>query len=288
MASRAISDPTWLSKSSGTKLTTHEKSRHQQKQDNFMGQLTGKRALVTGAEQGIGYATAEILIDAGCDIALHYYMGDEGPKKLVEFAKSRGQRAACFQADLIKEDAAKRCVADALSFLGGLDVLVNNVGGLVARKALVEVDMKFWQTVLDINLTTMILVTRECGPALWKSGSASVVNLASLAGRKGGHAGSLVYSMTKGAVLTFTRSLAAEWGPKGVRVNAVAPGLILGTRFHNTHTTPESATETIAGIPLGRAGTPDDVARAVVYLASEYDGFITGATLDINGGVYAA
>ena len=165
---------------------------------------------------------------------------------------------------------------------------MNNVGGLVARKALVEVDMKFWQTVLDINLTTMILVTRECGPALWKSGSASVVNLASLAGRKGGHAGSLVYSMTKGAVLTFTRALAAEWGPKGVRVNAVAPGLILGTRFHNTHTTPESATETIAGIPLGRAGTPDDVARAVVYLASEFDGFITGATLDINGGVYAA
>lgn len=253
-----------------------------------MGQLKGKRALVTGAEQGIGYATAEKLIEAGCDIALHYFMGDEGPKKLAELAKSRGQRVACFHADLTQEEAAKMCVAEAVSFLGGLDVLVNNVGGLVARKALAEVDMKFWQTVVDINLTTMILVTRECGPALWKSGSASVVNLASLAGRKGGHAGSLVYSMTKGAVLTFTRSLAAEWGPKGVRVNAVAPGLILGTRFHNTHTTSESANETIAGIPLGRAGAPEDVARAVVYLASEYDGFITGATLDINGGVYAA
>lgn len=253
-----------------------------------MEQLTGKRALVTGAEQGIGYATAEMLIEAGCDVALHYYMGEEGPKKLAEFAKSRGQRAAYFQADLTREEAVKQCVADALSFLGGLDVLVNNVGGLVARKAFVEVDMKFWQTVLDINLTTMILVTRECGPALWKSGSASVVNLASLAGRKGGHPGSLVYSMTKGAVLTFTRALASEWGPKGVRVNAVAPGLILGTRFHNQFTTKESADETIKGIPLGRAGDVHDIARAIVFLASEYDGFITGATLDINGGVYAA
>ncbi len=89
-------------------------------------------------------------------------------------------------------------------------------------------------------------------------------------------------------MLTWTRALAAELAPKGIRVNAVAPGFILGTRFHSTHTTEEAARKTIEAIPLGRAGTPDDVARAVVYLASEYDGFITGATLDINGGVYAA
>jgi 3-oxoacyl-[acyl-carrier protein] reductase len=253
-----------------------------------MGNLKGKRALVTGAEQGIGYATAEMLIEAGCDIALHYFAGDEGPKALAEIAKAKGQRAIWLQADLTQEEATKKCVADAISFLGGMDVLINNVGGLIGRKALVEVDMKFWQTVLDVNLKTMILVTRECAPALWKSGSASVVNLASLAGRKGGHSGSLVYSMTKGAVLTFTRALAQEWGPKGVRVNAVAPGLILGTRFHNTFTTKESAEETIQGIPLGRAGNIYDVARAIAFLASEYDGFISGETIDINGGVYSA
>ncbi|MDA8611908.1 SDR family oxidoreductase [Flavobacteriaceae bacterium] len=116
--------------------------------------------------------------------------------------------------------------------------------------------------------------------------NSSIVNLASLAGRKGGHPGSLVYATSKGAILTYTRALSTELGPKGIRVNAVAPGLILGTSFHNTHTTKESAAATTASIPIGRAGNADDVARAVLYLASEYDGFITGATLDINGGVY--
>lgn len=133
----------------------------------------------------------------------------------------------------------------------------------------------------------MLNVTQAALPYIKeaKEGS-SIVNLASLAGRCGGHSGSLVYSMTKEAVLTWTRSLAAELGEFGVRVNAVAPGLVLGTRFHNQHTTKESADATVKGIPLGRAGDPDDVARAIVYLASEYDGFISGATLDINGGVY--
>lgn len=109
-----------------------------------------------------------------------------------------------------------------------------------------------------------------------------------LAGRKGGHPGSLVYSTCKGAVITWTRALSNELAPKGIRVNAVAPGLILGTRFHATHTTKESAEETVKGIPLGRAGSPEDVARTILFLASEYDGFITGATIDINGGVYCA
>lgn len=253
-----------------------------------MGSLVGKRALVTGASQGIGKAVAEGLLRAGCDIAIHSFSAGEGVEALLELARSLGRKAQAFQADLMDEGAAVAMVAEATAFLGGLDVLVNNAGGLVARRSVEQVDLPFWQHVIDLNMTTMMLVTREAVPYLARVNGASIVNIASLAGRKGGHGGSLVYSMTKGAVLTFTRALSSELGPKGVRVNAVAPGLILGTLFHDTHTSRESAEQTIATIPLGRAGSVEDVARPVVYLASEYDGFITGATLDINGGVYCA
>jgi 3-oxoacyl-[acyl-carrier protein] reductase len=253
-----------------------------------MGNLKNKRAFVTGASQGIGAAIAEALIDAGADVCLHYFQSDATPRALAEKAKSVGQRALVLQADLRKESEAKQAVEQATEFLGGLEVLINNAGSLVGRRKLEEVDMEFWDEVIRINFTTMMLVTRAAAPTLVKAGASSIVNVASLAGRKGGHGGSLVYSSAKGAIITWTRALAAELGPQGVRVNCVAPGLILGTRFHDTHTTKESADETVRGIPLGRGGAAEDVARAVAYLASEYDGFISGATLDINGGVYCA
>lgn len=253
-----------------------------------MGSLNGKRAFITGASQGIGAAIAESLIDAGASVCMHYFQSDATPRALAEKATAKGQRALVLQADLRKEAEANAVVEQAADFLGGLDVLINNAGSLVARRKLEEVDMDFWDEVIRINLTTMMLVTRAAVPKLIAAGESSIVNIASLAGRKGGHGGSLVYSSAKGAMITWTRALAAELGPKGVRVNCVAPGLILGTRFHDTHTTKESADETVRGIPLGRGGYAEDIARPVVYLASEYDGFITGATLDINGGVYCA
>jgi 3-oxoacyl-[acyl-carrier protein] reductase len=253
-----------------------------------MGSLKGKRALVTGGGQGLGNAITEHLLEAGADVAVHYFSSEAGARELKSMAEGKGHRADIFRADLTKEAEAAALVNSAAQFLGGLDILVNNAGDLVQRRALQEVDLDFWQRVMDVNVTSMMLVTRASLPWLVKVGQASIVNLSSLAGRKGGHSGSLVYSSAKGAVLTWTRALANELAPKGVRVNAVAPGLILGTRFHDTHTTSASAQATIQQIPLGRAGTPADVARAVAFLASEYDGFITGATLDINGGVYAA
>lgn len=253
-----------------------------------MGNLSGKRALVTGGGQGLGYAVVKHLVDTGADVAIHYFSSETGARELKSLAEKKGRRAEIFRADLTKEAEATALVNNAANFLGGLDVLVNNAGDLVQRRWIQDVDAAFWERVMNVNVSSMLWVTRAAVPWLAKAGQASIVNLSSLAGRKGGHPGSLVYSTAKGAVLTWTRALANELAPKGIRVNCVAPGLILGTRFHNTHTTEASAQATIQQIPLGRAGTPEDVARAVVYLASEFDGFITGATIDINGGVYAA
>ncbi len=253
-----------------------------------MGKLTGKRVVVTGGGQGLGLGIVRGLIAEGCDLAIHYHTSREGAEELVAAATKENLKAQAFQADLTDEQAVRTFVKSTADFLGGIDILINNAGDLVARRKIDEIDLAFWEKVMNINLTSMLLVTRECVPHLRQNTASSIVNLASLAGRKGGHAGSLGYSTAKGATLTWTRSLASELAPDGIRVNAVAPGLILGTRFHETHTTKESADRTVAGIPLGRAGDPDDVARPVIFLASEYDGFITGATLDINGGVYSA
>ena len=244
--------------------------------------------MITGGGQGLGQAIARELLRHGCDLALHYFSSQTGAAQISAEAQAAGRRCAAFQADLTIEADATTMVAKAAGFLGGLDILVNNSGDLLARRRLDEIDTEFWQRSYNVNVTSMMYVTRAALPWLKQPGAASIVNLGSLAGRKGGHGGSLAYSTMKGAVITWTRALAAELGPAGIRVNALAPGLILGTRFHDTHTTGESARKTIEAIPLGRAGTSEDVARAAAFLASELDGFISGATLDINGGVYCA
>lgn len=257
-----------------------------------MSKLLGKRALVTAGAQGIGFAISQQLLRAGCDVFVHYRSSKDAARTLAAEAGKLGRRCGIATADLTETEECERLVSAALEFLGGLDVLINNAGSLIARRSLADADDSFWAETMSLNLGSARRITRVAAPHLAAAaktgGGASIVNLSSLAGRKGGHAGSLAYSTAKGAVLTFTRALAAELGPQGIRVNALAPGLILGTSFHTTHTTPEAARATVAGIPLGRAGNSDDVARAAVYLASEFDGFISGATLDINGGVYCA
>ena len=253
-----------------------------------MASLKGKRVLVTAGGQGLGKAISVELLKQGVSLAVHYRSSREGAEECVELAKSMGLKAVAVQGDLTLEADANRVVKESVDALGGLDVLVNNAGDLVGRRTLSEIDLEFWNRVLDVNFKSMMLITKAAAPHLKAAGQASIVNMASLAGRKGGHPGSLVYSSAKGAVLTWTRALSNELAPSGIRVNAVAPGFILGSSFHATHTTKDSADKTIAGIPLGRAGTPEDIARAVVFFASELDGFISGATLDVNGGVYCA
>jgi 3-oxoacyl-[acyl-carrier protein] reductase len=235
-------------------------------------------------------ATTQHFLRAGCDVFVHYHSSATAAKDAARSAEALGRRCATGTGDLTETEVCDRLVSEAVDFLGGLDVLINNAGSLIARRTFADADDDFWSQTMSLNIGSVRKVTRPAVPHLAAAaktgGGASIVNLSSLAGRRGGHAGSLAYSTAKGAVLTFTRALAAELGPQGIRVNALAPGLILGTRFHTTHTSTESANATIATIPLGRGGTADDIARAAVFLASEFDGFITGATLDINGGAY--
>ncbi|HYH02169.1 MAG TPA: SDR family oxidoreductase, partial [Bacillota bacterium] len=233
------------------------------------------------------------LAKQGAKVAVHWHRtspetGSEVEESLVQRIKALGSEVVHFQGDLNDEEQVRQLVANTAAALGGLDILVNNVGDMVRRQPLAGMEYAFFQEVMDVNVKTMLTVTREALPYLAKAQGASVVNLSSLAGRKGGAGGSLAYSTAKGAVVTFTRALAAEVAAQGIRVNCVAPGLILNTKFHATYSSAEAIQNTIAGIPLGRAGAPEDVARAVAFLASEYDGFITGVSLDINGGVYMA
>ena len=210
-------------------------------------------------------------------------------ESLESLASREGTKMAAIQADLTSREACRKVIDEACSKLGPLHSVINNAGSLIERRSIEELDSEFLARTLDLNIASTIWITQAAVPVLatQKEGS-SIVNLSSLAGRKGGHSGSIAYSTSKGSIITWTRHASNELGNRGIRVNCVAPGLILGTSFHDTFTTKESADKTIESIPLGRAGSPDDVARAVLYLASEYDGFISGITLDINGGAYVA
>ncbi|MBA7591108.1 3-oxoacyl-[acyl-carrier-protein] reductase FabG [subsurface metagenome] len=253
-----------------------------------MNSLKSKKALITGAASGIGRAITEELAKLGAEVFIHYFSSADTAETLVDQIRQNGGTAYTFGADLTKEDQVIKMFQAVGNHFGSMDILVNNTGDLVARHLLEDMSFDFYRQVLAVNLDSMMLVTRAAIPLMKDGGGTSIVNLASLAGRKGGHPGSLIYATAKGAVLTFTRALAIELAPQGIRVNAIAPGLILGSRFHEIHTTEEAKRQTIADIPLHRAGYCEDIARAAAFLASEYNGFITGATLDINGGVYMA
>jgi len=153
--------------------------------------LTNKNVLITAGAQGIGASITRHFIDSGANVAIHYYSSEATANELMEYALEKGQKAVIIQGDLTKEAAANTLVEKTIAAFGGLDILINNTGSLVARKMLNEITTEFWQQVMDINLTSMLFVTSAASPYLIKNENSSIVNLSSLAGRKGGHPGSL-------------------------------------------------------------------------------------------------
>jgi 3-oxoacyl-[acyl-carrier protein] reductase len=251
-----------------------------------MSQLNGQVALVTGAEVGIGRATALALAKAGADVAVHFYSDAAGADETVRAIEALGRRATAFGADLTKIADVKRAVGGADAAFGRIDILVNNAGGLLGRHSVTEMSEDFYHAVMNVNVLTTFLCCQAVAPGMIARRSGAIVNLTSLAAHNGGGPGASVYSAAKAAVLALTKAYAKELAPHGIRVNAVSPGLIGGTPFHKTFTAPEVFAATVKTIPLGRAGTPEDVANVITFLAGPDASYLAGETIEINGGMY--
>ncbi len=242
--------------------------------------LTGKTAIVTGGGRDIGAAAAKKLASEGANVAISYFESSKGADAVVAEIEGAGGKAIAVQADLNTQEGVDTLVGATVSAFGGIDVLVNNAGGLVARKTMAEMDLAHWNTVMTLNLTSTFIMTKAC---LEHMKTGAIVNLASQAGRDGGGPGSLAYATSKGAVMTMTRGLAKEIGPD-IRVNALCPGMI-DTDFHNIHTPDAGRRGFEANAPLKRQGTVEDAANLVLFLACDDSAFITGTNIDINGGM---
>ncbi len=242
--------------------------------------LKGKTAIITGGGRDIGRACAMKLAEEGANVAINYFASSAGAEKAVQEIQAKGGKAFALQGDLNSQADVDALVAKTVAEFGGLDILVNNSGGLVARKKISEMSLEHWQTVMDLNVTSTFRMIKACLPHI-KSGA--IVNLASQAGRDGGGPGAVPYATAKGAVMTMTRGLAKELGPN-IRVNALCPGMI-DTDFHNIFTKDEVRRNVEAATPVKRQGLPVDIANLVLFLACDDSAFITGANVDINGGM---
>ena len=248
-----------------------------------MSKLKGKVAVVTGGSRDIGRAISIKLAKEGAKVIVNYYNSESGAKETVAIIKSLGGEAIAVKADVSKLNDIKNLKVKTIEAFGDkVDILVNNAGGLFARKTLQELDESFYDLVMDVNFKSTVFVMQTFEPLMSKG--TSIINLSSQAARDGGGGGSSLYASSKGAVSTFTRSMAKELGPKGIRVNALCPGLI-GTKFHDDFTKDEVRTKVAAGTPLRREGQASEVADLVAYLASDEASFITGNNVDINGGL---
>ena len=250
--------------------------------------LTGKTAFVTGGNLGIGRGVALALARCGADVALTYYSHQQEGEETVKMIEAMGGRGFAFQLDATDSEQVNLVVDQVAETLGGhIDILMNNAGHLVGRSKIEEMSNEHWHKVMDVNVSSTFYCTRAVLPHM-NTGWGRIVNMSSLAARNGGGDGAVAYAASKGAIIAYTRGLAKEVADKGITVNAVAPGLILETPFHETFNTDAGIQGAINATPLKRGGTPADVAGAVIYFVTDLGSFITGEIMEINGGLYFA
>ena len=246
-----------------------------------MTEFQNKLAVVFGGGRDIGGAIAVELARRGAKVAFSYY--GSNPDKVIDAITALGQQPYAQKVDAMDMAAVRAFAASSAEQAGEkISILVNVVGGLISRKRMEEMDDAFWDQVMTLNTKSIFAMTQASLPLMNDGGA--IVNVSSQAGRDGGGPGGIAYGASKGALMSMTRGLAKELGPRKIRVNAVCPGMI-STKFHDDFTKPEVRQRVAGMTPLGREGQAEEVANLVVYLASEGASFVNGANVDINGGI---
>ena len=246
--------------------------------------LAGKSVLIIGSSTGIGAAVARGFGRTGARVGVHYHSNQEPAEAIVADIKTAGGEATLFSGDVTQRGGVERLVDGAAKTLGGLDVLINNAGGMIRRAGLTEIDNDLYDQVLDLNVRPVVMACRAAIPHFRQRGSGVIINTGSIAGRNGGGVGAALYASSKAFIQNLTRNLAKEFAPHQVRVNAVAPGVIM-TPFHERHTPPEMLEAFRQTIPMGRLGEPEECVGAYLFLASHaMSGYITGQVIEVNGG----
>lgn len=250
--------------------------------DDYL-KLLNKVVLITGASSGIGAATAALFGRLGARVALGFHNNERGAGAIRDEIRQSGGTACSIRADVQDPEAIRFLIDETVSMLGPIDILINNAGSLIERAALMKQSVASWDSVINLNLRSIFLMSQIVGNAMVERGTGSIVNIGSIAARNGGGPGSGAYSAAKAGVITLTKSLAKELAPNGIRVNCVNPGVI-DTPFHEVFSTPESMKNFAKMIPLGRVGKAIECARVIVFLASDAAGYIVGESIELNGG----
>jgi NAD(P)-dependent dehydrogenase (short-subunit alcohol dehydrogenase family) len=245
--------------------------------------LKGKIALVTGASSGIGAATAVLLAQMGAKVAAGYFANQKGAQSVIDTITAAGGTAIPAPGDFRKLADIRQVVDQVTKQLGPIDILVNNAGSLVKRALLKDLTEELWDDVFALNVKSAVFASQAVAPGMIERRTGAIINVVSIAAHNGGGPGAGTYSSAKAAVISFTKSLAKELAPHGVRANAVSPGTI-DTPFHQVFSTAEMIANTIKTIPLGRLGTSEECASVIAFLASDAARYVVGETIEINGG----